>query len=575
MKKLMLAFTACAAAAVGFAKTITVTSTADTFPDAAEGSLRAALAAAEDGDTITFDASLAGKTITVVDANKAGGDGSLVIDGKSLTIEGPEGGITIHGQWNGVKSSDAGTRLFYITGSTSTNVFRRITFSHGHGRYWNKFKNDSLGGYYPAGAVFTQGHVRFEDCTLYKNAHSFKNGGVYSPEGGGAVYATKGIEAYDTTFTENELSRGDSYYGVVLIVDGGGVFSNCTFRGNVSDSYGGMISIKGGDLTILDSVFEGNSAGNCAADIYVLQGATTSVFAKNTVFRDSYCRAGTGGGSILFEKPGETRFMTLVNCEFANCSAVGCGGCLRITDPAQLRAINCSFVNPTAKDWGTALDVRDLGYFVNCTFTGAMDCGGQSSSENADVILFKGNAFVNCIEVCNVLHATAADYRVDRGIAIYKSTASPTYICSIANGLKTDRTTPLDLTKDSVFADPFETRNTVQYGGSTASLYKNFDFPVFAADEKGKYRSRVIAPAKGGLLDGTGYPVKANADYTHVCYSADGGTTWTDIYKDASADDSTLALITADQRGVLYRKGKTPIGAATVEPTAGMYLIIR
>ena len=54
MKKLLVLATACAAAVVGFSKTITVTSTADTFPDAAEGSLRAALANAEDGDTITF-----------------------------------------------------------------------------------------------------------------------------------------------------------------------------------------------------------------------------------------------------------------------------------------------------------------------------------------------------------------------------------------------------------------------------------------------------------------------------------------------------------------------------------------
>lgn len=74
MKKLLIFTAACAAAAVGFAKTITVTSLADEFPikDGAfdqtqltEGTLRWALANADAGDTITFAASLAGGTITI------------------------------------------------------------------------------------------------------------------------------------------------------------------------------------------------------------------------------------------------------------------------------------------------------------------------------------------------------------------------------------------------------------------------------------------------------------------------------------------------------------------------------
>lgn len=69
MRKLMIALAAFAAAFDVVANTITVTSTADEFPvkdgvfdpdQLTQGTLRWALANADDGDTITFDASLAG-----------------------------------------------------------------------------------------------------------------------------------------------------------------------------------------------------------------------------------------------------------------------------------------------------------------------------------------------------------------------------------------------------------------------------------------------------------------------------------------------------------------------------------
>src|SRR3989440_10773999 len=59
------------------AATITVTNTNDSGP----GSLRQALADANDGDTINFDVSLKGQTIALT-------SGELVID-KSITITGP------------------------------------------------------------------------------------------------------------------------------------------------------------------------------------------------------------------------------------------------------------------------------------------------------------------------------------------------------------------------------------------------------------------------------------------------------------------------------------------------------
>jgi hypothetical protein len=67
----------CEMAMPAHANTITVTNVNDNGP----GSLRQALADASNGDTINFDASLKGQTITVTTAE-------LVID-KSVTISGP------------------------------------------------------------------------------------------------------------------------------------------------------------------------------------------------------------------------------------------------------------------------------------------------------------------------------------------------------------------------------------------------------------------------------------------------------------------------------------------------------
>src|SRR5437764_7154656 len=67
----------CAVAIPANADTITVTNTNDSDP----GSLRQALADANDGDTIIFDVSLKGQTIALT-------SDELVID-KSITITGP------------------------------------------------------------------------------------------------------------------------------------------------------------------------------------------------------------------------------------------------------------------------------------------------------------------------------------------------------------------------------------------------------------------------------------------------------------------------------------------------------
>src|SRR6478735_7989246 len=78
------------------AATITVTNT----NDSGAGSLRQALADAVDGDTINFNSSLNGETITLT-------SGQLVVD-KSVAINGP-------GAPNLAVNGNAADRVFYIS----------------------------------------------------------------------------------------------------------------------------------------------------------------------------------------------------------------------------------------------------------------------------------------------------------------------------------------------------------------------------------------------------------------------------------------------------------------------------
>src|SRR5713101_7862258 len=92
--------------------TLTVTNPADS----GDGSLRAMLALASSGDTIIFDPSLAGQTITLT-------SGELVID-KSLDIEG------LGADQLTVSGNDA-SRVFDITGGGLTVTLADLAIVHG------------------------------------------------------------------------------------------------------------------------------------------------------------------------------------------------------------------------------------------------------------------------------------------------------------------------------------------------------------------------------------------------------------------------------------------------------------
>jgi hypothetical protein len=185
----------CAAAASARGDVITVTNGNDSGP----GSLRQALADANDGDTINFDPSVAIVTLTTAE---------LVVS-KTITVAGAASMVTV------ARSSQAQFRVFHVMpGQTATIDDLHITGG-----------SPNLGSY--GGAVLNDhASLTISNCSLTTNS------GTY----GGAI--------------SSNASGGSATLAVL----------NNTIIGNHAVFAGGGIYNNGGTLTITNSVVSNNTA---------------------------------------------------------------------------------------------------------------------------------------------------------------------------------------------------------------------------------------------------------------------------------------------------------------------------
>ena len=210
---------------------ILVSTTADDGP----GSLRQAIADVADGGVIGFEPALAGGTIVLAER--------LLIEGKSLTIEGPaDEGITLDG--------DGVSRIFTVLADGGLTV-RNATLT---------------GSYSSLGALSSSGIVRVENSTITGN-HAVEQG-----------------------------SSGDGFGGGIVIFGGSLTVVNSTISGNVSDQRGGGVASLGGSVTLIHTTVTGNSApDDRGGGIYMNDGTLTiqnSIIAGNLASSDPNCALG-------------------------------------------------------------------------------------------------------------------------------------------------------------------------------------------------------------------------------------------------------------------------------------------
>jgi FG-GAP-like repeat/FG-GAP repeat len=228
------------------AATITVTTTADS----GAGSLRDALAAASDGDTIQFDAALNGQSIMLTSAE-------LTID-KHITISGP-GAPQL-----AVTRSSGTFRIFHVLPGHVVTI-EGLTISNGKG---------ILGG----GVLNDHATLTLNNCAVQNNQARY-GGGVYNDSLNGSAT----LNIFSTIVSGNLADgSGSSAFGGGICTIGAGAnltITNSTVSGNVSNSadsiacsgFGGGIHnsgdpasmqfLDGGTVTITNSVVRNNSAG--------------------------------------------------------------------------------------------------------------------------------------------------------------------------------------------------------------------------------------------------------------------------------------------------------------------------
>ncbi|HBE18825.1 MAG TPA: hypothetical protein DEA78_09130 [Cyanobacteria bacterium UBA11159] len=339
--------------------TIIVTTTANS----GTGSLRAAIASAQAGDTIKFDSTLAQKTITLTSGQLAINK-NLIIDGVNtpgLKISGNNAyrifdvttasNVTIrnltitNGKTTGVGENGAGAGIRTASGSTLQVV--NTTFQ-------NNYANGSGGG-----AIFGgfRSKTTVTNSKFNSNSTGANNETGKSQRGGGAIAikSESSLTVTNSIFTNNKGVNG----GAINTLLSGLTIKKSTFKQNTSTNSGGAIFVDGasakiddsigGNVEISESRFDGNKGvsegGGLFIYLYPLDRATVS---NSTIInnRVSVNAQGNAVGGGLRHGNGE---LILTNTTFANNIAERQGGGLWVGNSAPVTINNSTFYGNRAE----------------------------------------------------------------------------------------------------------------------------------------------------------------------------------------------------------------------------------
>ncbi len=334
--------------------TLTVSSIADT----GAGSLRADIAAAQNGDTINFALS-PGSTITLK---------SELLINKNLTITGPGASqLTVSGNnssrvfevASGTQVSLSGLTIsngFAVNGAgilVDTGAVLAVSNSALSGNAASKSQK-YVGNF--GGGIDNYGTATVSSCTLTNNTSLAGGGGIYNHAtltvnnnsvvsgstdagiantgnatiSGSTLSNNSGSAIYN--FTSGTVTVRDSLLSGNSATEGGGIFntgaatiSNCTLSGNSASEYGGGIyssgnsSISGsGTLNVSGCTLSGNSSIHGSGGGIDIVAGTVSI--SNCILSGN---SAPGGGGGIYASGGT---VTLTNDQIYSNTATGFGG---------------------------------------------------------------------------------------------------------------------------------------------------------------------------------------------------------------------------------------------------------
>jgi parallel beta-helix repeat protein len=255
--------------------TLIVTNNVDSYYSPPAGSLRAEIAAAQPGDTIVFDQSLKGKTITLA--------GSELFIDKSIDIEGL-------GAKNLAVSGGNQSRVYEVAAGVQVTL-AGMTIENGHGQPTSVGTPvDPNADYYAGGGVLNFGTLTLSNCTVTGNTAYSVGGGIANEQGGMMTIAGCTVSR-NTDYGNNPVwepsygnltGGGGIYNDGTLTLSGSTVTQNSAYRYGYGSPGGGILNGSSGSLTILSSTVKNN---NGAYDIYSLGYLSIDSSTIGTVYR--------------------------------------------------------------------------------------------------------------------------------------------------------------------------------------------------------------------------------------------------------------------------------------------------
>ncbi|MDB9514891.1 DUF4347 domain-containing protein, partial [Kamptonema animale CS-326] len=335
--------------------------------DSGTGSLRAAIASAVAGDTITFDPSLANQTITLT-------TGQLVID-KNLILDGAAAAnLTISG--------NNASRVIQTASSTNVTL-KNLIIANGNVSSNSNDEATGSGGGIQTGSSST---LTVENSQINNNIAGYGGGGIYTgfrstttiinskfdgndgslgkQERGGGAIATKSagsLTVQGSTFTNNKGSNGGAINSLLgtLTVENSTFINNDTTAGSGvnTNGYGGAIYTDGanasgpdfqhgpvgGTITISNSRFEGNKAKGQGGAMFLFAYPPDNVVIEGSTIINNEAIKGSGndafGGGVRI---GNGAY-TISKTTFANNVAEAQGGGLWVGEESPGTITNSTF----------------------------------------------------------------------------------------------------------------------------------------------------------------------------------------------------------------------------------------
>ncbi len=566
---------ACSSGAL-YAANITVDSTADAVTNDGNCTLREAIQAANTdaavdtcaagagADTITFDNTLSGSTVTL--------GGTQLDIASDLTIDGD---LDDDGAPDITIDAAGASRVIYIdaTAATRTVTLDGLTISNG---------NPNTGVANGAG-VHCQGSYGAGNCnlTLSNSRVTGNTATSTSSAGGGVSVDTGALTVTNSTITNNTAGRfgGGLFAGYY---NGATTVTNSTISGNTAEYGAGISAFR--DITLTDSTVSDNTASGEGGGVLSRYG---SIALTNSTVSGNTAAAGGGGvradsGSVTLtnstvsgntsgERGGGIRAdsgnITLTNSTVSGNTAAGIGGGMRSIF-GIITLTNSTVSGNSAGTNGGALYTSASVNITNSTITAN---NAASSGAGVEILSSRRNPTLSA------LNSIIANNTITGSTTLSDCVSPGVTVAADAGNLVTDTTNNCFLTPVST-ADPM-LGALADNGGPTQTHLPQTGSPVLdagdntscpATDQRGANRDDGACDI--GAVEGTMSlaPTVVQFDAITATVNEDGGTvtigvtrsgnTSTAVSVDYATADGTAATpadYTGDMNALSFAAGET------------------